>query len=148
VYSFLSDRQQRVKIPDYVSDWLTLKGGMPQGSYLGPLIFLVLINDLTAGCLLHKFMDDTTLSEIIPKGTDSSMDCLLNEVVNWSCDNLMNINWYKMKEIVLGAKSAFISDLCVNDNVVERVHVFKLLGVLLDDNLKWDSHVDAVCAKS
>ena len=60
---------------------------MPQGSYLGPLIFLVLINDLTAGCLLYKFMDDTTLSEIIPKGTDSNMDCLLNEVVNWSCDN-------------------------------------------------------------
>ena len=39
---------------------------------------------------------------------------------------------------------AFISDLYVNDNVVERVHVFKLLGVLLDDNLKWDSHVDAI----
>ena len=73
---------------------------MPQGSYLGPLIFLVLINDLTAGCLLHKFMDDTTLSIIIPKRTDSNMDCLLNEVVNWSCDNFMNINWYKMKEIV------------------------------------------------
>ena len=76
------------------------------------------------------------------------MDCLLNEVVNWSCDNLMNINWYKTKEMVLGAKSAFVSDLCVNDNVVERVHVFKLLRVLLDDNLKWDSHVDAVCAKA
>jgi len=76
------------------------------------------------------------------------MDCLLNEVVNWSCDNLMNINWYKTKEMVLGAKLAFISDLCVNDNVVERVHVFKLLGVLLDVNLKWDSHVDAVCAKA
>ena len=50
--------------------------------------------------------------------------------------------------MVLGAKSAFISDICVNDNVVERVHVFKLLGVLLDDNLKWDSHVDEVCAKA
>ena len=89
-------------------------------------------------------MDDTTLPEIIPKGTDSNMDCLLNEVVKWSCDNLMNINWYKTKEMVLGAKSAFNSDLCVNDNVVERVHVFKLL----DDNLKWDSHVDTVCAKA
>ena len=54
----------------------------------------------------------------------------------------------KILEMVLGAKSAFISDSCVNDNIVERVHVFKLLGVLLDDNLKWDSHVDAVCAKS
>ena len=67
VYSFLSDRQQRVKISDYVSDWLTLKGGVPQGSYLGPLIFLVLINDLTAGCLLHKFMDDTHSQKLFPK---------------------------------------------------------------------------------
>ena len=113
--SFLSDRQQRVKISYFVSDWLTLKGGMPQGSYLGPLIFLVLINDLTAGCLLHKFMDDTTLSEIIPKGT-SSMDSLLCEVLNWSRDNLMNINWCKTKEMILGTKSAklFISDLCLS----------------------------------
>jgi len=45
---------------------------MPQGSYLGPLIFLVLINDFTVDCLLHKFMDDTTLSETIPKGASSN----------------------------------------------------------------------------
>ena len=57
----------------------------------------------------------------------------------------MNINWRKTKEMVLGTKSAFVSDLlCVNDNSIERVHVFKLLGVLLDDNLKWNNHVDAV----
>ena len=60
VCSFLSDRQQRVKISDFVSDWLTVKGGMPQGSYLGPRIFLVLIYDLFAGCLLHKFNLSTT----------------------------------------------------------------------------------------
>jgi len=76
------------------------------------------------------------------------MDSILHEVVNWSCDNFMNINWHKTKEMVLGTKSAFVSDLCVNDNSTERVHVFKLLGVLLDDNLKWNNHVDAVCARA
>jgi len=60
---------------------------------MDPLIFLVLMNDLTAGCLLHKFMDDTTLSDINRKGTASNMKSLLSEVVKWSCDNLMNINW-------------------------------------------------------
>jgi len=72
--SFLIDRQQRVKFSEYLSDWLILSGGMPQGFCLGPLIFLVLINYLTAGCLLHTFMDDTTLStlsEIVPKGVCS-----------------------------------------------------------------------------
>ena len=62
-------------------------------------------------------------SEIIPKGSVSNMDSILREVVNWSCENFMNINWRKTKEIVLGAKSAFVSDLCVNDNSIERVHV-------------------------
>ena len=66
---------------------------MPQGFYLGPLIFLVLINDLTAGCLLHKFVDDTTVSEIIPKGeTSSNMSSLVDGVLHWSQCNLMNIN--------------------------------------------------------
>ena len=51
----------------------------------------MLINDLTAGCLLHKFMDDTTLSEVIPKGVSSSMLSILTDVVNWSKANLMNI---------------------------------------------------------
>ena len=77
----------------YVSDWLTLSGDMPQGSYLGPLIFLVLINDLTAGCLLHKFMDDNTLSEIILKDGCSKMTTILSDVVKWSNSKLMNINW-------------------------------------------------------
>ena len=49
--SFLSHRQQRVKLSYFVSEWLTLRGGMPQGSFLGPLVFLILINDLT--CLLY-----------------------------------------------------------------------------------------------
>jgi len=62
--SFLVERQQRVKFSEYISDLLTLNERMPQGSYLGPLIFLILINDLTAGCLLHKFVHDTTLTEI------------------------------------------------------------------------------------
>jgi len=65
--SFLVERKQRVKFSEYITDRLTLNGCMLQGSYLGPLIFLILINDLTARCLLHKFVDDTTLTEIIPK---------------------------------------------------------------------------------
>jgi len=52
--------------------------------------------------------------------------------------------------MILGAKSAkvSISDLCVDGNAVQRVNVFKLLGVLLDDNLEWNYHVDAACTKA
>jgi len=73
---------------EYLLDWITLNGIMPQGCYMDLLICLVLINDLTAGCLLHKFMDDTTVSEIIPKGGCSNVSTILSDVVNWSRNNL------------------------------------------------------------
>jgi len=79
---------------------------MPQGSYLGPLIFLILINDLTAGCVLHKFVDDTTLTEIIPKDGSSKMSSIINDIISWSCKNLMNINWSKTKEMAIVTKGA------------------------------------------
>jgi len=79
VRSFLCHWQQRVKFLEYVFEWLTLQDGMPQSSYLWPLIFLVLVNDFSAGCLLHKFMDDSTLSEIIPKGDHSRMATIMTE---------------------------------------------------------------------
>ena len=73
--SFLKDRQQRVVIGEHVSDWITLTGAMPQGSWLGPLTFLVLINDLTAACHVHKFVDDTTLSEVLRVDLCSQAEC-------------------------------------------------------------------------
>jgi len=126
--SFLVERQQRVKFSEYLSDWLTLNKGIPQGSYLGPLIFLILINDLTAGCLLHKFVDDTNLTEIIPKDGSSKISSIINDVISWSCKNLMNINWSKMKDVAIvtkGAKSSFDA-LSFSNNIVEQVHSFKL----------------------
>ena len=61
--SYLTNRQQRVRVNSSVSTFKNLKGAMPQGSWLGPLAFLVLIDHLSTGCPLHKYVDDTTLSE-------------------------------------------------------------------------------------
>ena len=61
MFSYLSDRQQRVRAQGTTSTWKSLNGSMPQGSLLGPLTFLVLIDDLAPGCLTHKYVDDTTL---------------------------------------------------------------------------------------
>jgi Reverse transcriptase (RNA-dependent DNA polymerase) len=65
MHSFLSNRQQRVKIRNVFSDWISLKGGMPQGTWLGPYVFLILINDLNTIMASFKFVDDVTLTEII-----------------------------------------------------------------------------------
>ena len=72
--SYLSNRQQRVRANQCQSSWKPLMGGMPQGSWLGPLSFLVLINDLSAGCSVVKYVDDSTLSELLqPKSHASKM---------------------------------------------------------------------------
>ena len=62
-FSYLNQRSQRVRIGTDYSGWLHLNGAMPQGSWLGPLSFLVLTDDLDVDCLIHKYVDDTTLTE-------------------------------------------------------------------------------------
>ena len=66
LFSYFDKRSQSVRIGNYRSRKLYLNGAMPQGSFLGPLCFLVLIDDLNVGCLTHKYVDDTTLTELLP----------------------------------------------------------------------------------
>ena len=65
--AFLRDRRQRVKIGDVLSDWLQLTAG----SSLGSMMFVILINALQPGCLTHKYVDDTTMTEILRQSTNS-----------------------------------------------------------------------------
>ena len=101
--SFLCERQQRVKICDIFSDWVTLRGGMSQGTWLGPLTFTILIDDLRPGLRIHKYVDVTTVTEIIEKGSVSEMQNTTATLVEWSELNSMNINIRKTKEMVMGS---------------------------------------------
>jgi len=78
------------------------------------------------------------------------MSSLVEDVLHWSQCNLRNINWCKTKDLILGSNSAknFCRELCVDGNVVKRVSVYKLLGVTVDDTLKWKSHVNFTCAEA
>ena len=149
MHSFLSNRQQRVKIGEVVSEWLSPNGGMPQGTWLGVYIFLTLINDLKSTFNLHKFVDDCTLSEILPRSAVSSMQPEIDDLNKWSNDNYMNINISKTKEMLIGhIKQAMPPALRLNDNEIERVHVYKLLGLYINNNLTWDDHVSSICTKT
>ena len=79
----------------------------------------------------------------------SKMSSIVHDVISWSYKNLMNINWSKTKEmaIVTEAGSPFDA-LSFSNNIVEQVHFFKLLGVTIDDDLKWSTHVNTICSKA
>ncbi len=60
--AFLSDRRQCVRIGEDISEWLHLNGSVPQGSWLGPLLSVIMLNDRHSKGLLHKYMDDSTIT--------------------------------------------------------------------------------------
>jgi len=149
LHSFMSNRQQRVKIGEIVSEWASPNGGMPQGTWFGVYIFLTLINDLKSEINLHKFVDDCTLSETLSRFGSSMMQHEVDKLNDWSKANHMNINTKKTKEMIIGnIKKEFPPSLRLNDNEIERVSVYKLLGLYVNDNLTWNDHVSSICTKS
>jgi len=150
IHSFLSDRKQRVKIGKQLSDWLQLSGGMPQGTWLGLYIFLILINDLaTSDAQIHKFVDDVTMTEVLEKGKTSNMQQTLDQVQHWSSSNLMNINCKKTKEMLLGTINKNPPPILhLNDKSIDRVEAFKLLGLMVTDTLTWNDNTSLICSKA
>ena len=110
---------------------------MPQGSRLGPLSFIVMIDDLRAPCEVHKFVDNTTLSELIPPShTRTDMANYLTSLLTWTAENYMQLNTSKTKEMLLGRLNPVNTPLLSTPaGTVQQVDTFKLLGVHLEANL-------------
>ena len=147
--SFLTGRRQRVRLGDIFSEWLNLNGGLPQGSFLAPLVFIMFINDLHTIYPAHKYIDDVTVSEIIDRSSNSKMSTALHVINDYSDDNHMTIN----------AKKTKVMDVCpiginkheplyLKNNQIEDVTSFKLLGVHIDNDLKFSTHVQFICSKA
>ena len=101
---------------------------MPQGTWLGPLTFVIYIDDLNPQCVVHKFIDDTTLTENLLKGNESAhsrMPQYLDNLLTWSTNNCMVINSKKTKESILGtANKSPPPLLTISNSPVERVTMF------------------------
>jgi len=122
---------------------------MPLGSYLGPLTFVILIDALRPGCLTHKYVDDTTMSEILDKSAVSSMQSFVDKLVQQATETGMIVNGRKTKEILIGSvlRDPPVS-VTLSSAPEERVTTFKLLGVDVANDLKWAQHVDAISSKA
>jgi len=116
------------------SGWSQLNGAMPQGSRLGPLSFLVLIDDLEVGCLVHEFVDDATVTELLDNRTkQSNMQSCFDRLLTWSGENDMVVNFNKTKEMVMDPPSLTynLPPIHTTTGHIERVNSTKLLGLYI-----------------
>jgi len=148
--SLFKGRQQRVVVGKHMSDWTALMGAMPQGSWFGPLTFLVLMNDLTAECHAHKFVDGTTLSQVLGVDQHSRMQNNLDDIVTLSAASLMNINIKKAEEMQLGdgMRKQLYQELTLQGNAIDNVKSYELLGIYVTETLNWDVHILATLSKA
>jgi hypothetical protein len=102
IIDFLTNRRQRVKIGRSLSNWLLVTAGVPQGTKLGPILFLVMINDLkisSPDTKMWKFVDDSTVSEHLTGNISSVTQLTLNLIESWCSNNWMVLNPIKCKEL-------------------------------------------------
>ncbi|KAL0860028.1 hypothetical protein ABMA27_010343 [Loxostege sticticalis] len=143
--SYLTARSQVVEIPNFQSSPAAVTFGVPQGSILGPLLFLIYINGISNLELkgdLSLYADDTCLfyfgSEIDSIIQDAQSD--LDLLDNWFQYNLLTINVAKTHYVIFSAKNKDIPDfepLKINDITISKSESEKYLGLVLDNRLTW-----------
>ena len=149
--SFLQGRQQRVKLKTCKSDWKEIKAGVPQGTKLGPLFFLIMVNDLSSELTLYKYVDDCAISEVV-RVCEPDLPKLqqeLDNVTQWSSANNMKLNVKKTKDFTVSflINQPLAQPLIVNNQPLEAVNTIKLLGVNLTSDLKWTTHIRHISSK-
>ena len=153
--SFLSSREQRVVIDGKCSDWAKIEAGVPQGSILGPLLFLIYINDITEVVTsdLRIFADDTFIFRIADQNSTEDLNLDLENITGWAHQWKMLFNPDISKqavEIIFSNKKikSVFEPLVFNGIPVKLAEETKHLGVTLDNKLSFISHLNAKLAKA
>lgn len=159
--SYLQNRTQYVQINNNKSSCQNINCGVPQGSILGPLLFLIYINDISnsANVNILSFADDTTIYM-----SHSNMEELfrqanqnVNKIFNWFCANKLSLNANKTKYIIMRPSSKPCSTenrkVCINGTPLSQVginhqeHACKFLGIFIDEFINWKHHVKFINTK-
>ena len=166
--SYLTNRKQFVSFNGVDSTLLETKTGVPQGSVLGPLLFIIYINDLNRVSNFFKvicFADDSTLIVSLCFSTAHCNYCLnnnsftsnminneLEKIFNWFCLNKLSINPDKTKYMLFRNKQKSLADLTLpilkmDNKILKQVNEFLYLGTFLDEHLSWETHINYISNK-
>ena len=152
--NYLSDRKQRVVLPSTVSDWTFLRAGVPQGSILGPLLFLLYINDIVAdiGSHIRLFADDTSLF-IIVDNPITAANCLntdLNKISRWAETWLVTFNPTKTEALLFSRKlnKPQHPPLLMQNHQIAEVNTRKHLGLYLSNDCTRHHHINYIKDKA
>ena len=158
ISEFLSSRVQRVCVDGQYSDFCDVVSGVPQGSVLGPLLFILYTADLFSDVKSHLFSyaDDTTLLSVVPSPSDrgliaESINSDLDRIQQW-CDMWdMRINCTKTQSMTFGRSRTLHpphDPLTLNGSVLSESSSLRILGVLFDAKLTFEPHLRSISSSA
>ena len=145
---------QYVRIGNCFSDKRLISMGVPQGSILGPLFFLLYVNDFpNLSELFHPtlFADDTniTISDSSPATLTIKCNDILNKIFDWTVSNRLTLNYDKTyyMTIINQTSSALTNPIFLNGHTLNDEITGKFLGIVMDNKLKFNHHINHICNK-
>ena len=157
LHNYLANRTQAVVINGSESYTAPVLSGVPQGSVLSPLLFLIYIDDLSLviealSSKVNLFADDILLYHLISSSSDySAVQEAITLIGQWSSRNHLTFNQLKCKYMAISRKhtpTLSPTPLYLHDSPLERVDSYRYLGLLLTDNLSWSPHIASTYSKA
>ena len=149
--SYLTDRKQKVVLNGFCSSLLEILAGVPQGSILGPLLFLIFSNDMCSGLSTVPFLfaDDTSLVAFAKnwKDVENSLNADLNKLDAWSKQWKLKFNLNKCEYIMFGLKNNSTLNVVLQNKTLPCLNSHKHLGIVYNYKFDWSDHVDYIRRK-
>lgn len=141
-FNYLTNRTMVVRIKGNLSEPFKINSGVPQGSHLGPLLFLLFINDINQNLKFSKillFADDIKLYSIIKSPLDqSNLQIDLDIIYKWTIENKLKLNISKCSLLSIYRGCSFDTNYLINNNFLEKVTKQKDLGIIFQNNFEFN----------